>query len=232
MMKWDVMASKKPRKPVPHQEPTAEQRTPAEVLHAARQMLGNAQLGLSDINSSDPTRRIPGLHNVAVFGRAVTIALQRLRSIVDGFDDWYKAQIPEKDPLLTYFNNLRNMILKEAKSPQPATALYIDHFSGNPVQMLQGPPPEGATGFFVGEGGTGGSGWHVMLPDGTQVKYYAALSSTFSGSVTTHLAEAPREFLGETFDDTTVSGVAGRYVAWLTKLIADAERRFVVNGHE
>jgi hypothetical protein len=219
------MASKKPRKAALHNEPVPEKRSPAEVLQAARLMLGNVQLGLKDIESDDPARRIPGLNNVAVFGRAVTITLQRLRNIVDGFDDWYKARVPENDPLLKFFNRVRNEILKESKVPQPSTIAEIS-FSGNPMQLLQGPPPEGATGLFIGEGGTGGSGWFVQLPDGTQEKYYAALSPTFNGSVTTHLPDAPREFLGKTFSDTTVSGVAGRYVTWLEKLIADAEHKF------
>jgi hypothetical protein len=226
------MASKKPQKTVPHNEPTAERRSAAEVLQAARQMLANAQLGLRDIESPDPTRRIPGLHNVAVFGRAVTIALQRLRSIVEEFDGWYRAQIPENDPLLTFFNNARNEILKEARSPQPATHMCIKSFNGNPAQALQGPPPEGATGFFIGEGGTGGSGWDVTLPGGTKAKYYAALSPAFNGSVTTHLPQAPREFLGEAFTDTTVASVAGRYVKWLEELLGEAERRFVINNHD
>jgi hypothetical protein len=224
LRKLDAMASKKPRKTAPHNEPTADERSAGELLEATRQMLGNAQLGLRDIQSSDPARRIPGLHNVAVYGRAVTIALQRLRSVVDGFDDWYKTQIPDKDPLLIYFNNVRNEILKEAKSPRQATVMHVESFSGRPIEMLHGPRPEGATGFFIGEGGTGGSGWHVTLPDGTQTKYYSALSSKFSGSVATHLPDAPSEFLGESFDDSTVISVAGRYVTWLEELIADAER--------
>jgi hypothetical protein len=224
------MASKKPPKAVPHNEPTPERRTAQEVLQAARQMLDNARRGLEDINSDDPRKRIPGLHNVAVYGRAVTIALQRLRHIVDGFDDWYKVQIPEKDPLLAYFNNARNAILKEAASPPVATVMKVDSLVIDgpiPTNVLEGPPPAGATGMFIGEGGTGGSGWFVTLPDGTRAKYYAALSPAFQGSVTTHLPEAPQEFLGETFDDTTVSGVAGRYVAWLSRLVAEAERHFI-----
>lgn len=220
------MASKKPPKVVPHNEPTPERRTPEEVLRAARQMLDNARRGLDDINSQDPGKRIPGLHNVAVFGRAVTIALQRLRHIVDGFDDWYRAQVPDEDPLLAYFNNVRNGLLKEATSPQVTTITELT-FNGNPMRLLHGPPPEGATQMFIGENSTGGSGWLVSLPDGTQAKYYAALSPAFKGSVTVHLPEAPREFLGETFDDTTVSGIAGRYVAWLSRLVAEAERCFI-----
>jgi hypothetical protein len=123
------VASKKPSKVVPHNEPTPERRPPSEVLRVARQMLGNAQRGLEEINSSDPSLRIPGLHSVAVFGRAVTVALQRLRHIVDGFDDWYSTQVPTKDPLLAYFNKLRNGILKEALSPQPATAMRVEYLS-------------------------------------------------------------------------------------------------------
>ena len=225
------MASKKPRKAVPHNEPTPEKRSSAEVLEAARQMLGNAQLGLKDIDSDDPSRRMPGLNNVAVFGRAVTIALQRLRHIVNGFDDWYKTQVPVRDPLLDYFNKVRNEILKESKLPTLSTAVELS-FTGNPMELLQGPPPVGATGIFIGEGATGGSGWFVQLPDGTQEKYYAALSPKFNGSVTTHLPGAPHEFLGESFNDTTASGVAGRYIAWLERVIADAERTFTPEGSD
>ena len=188
-------------------------------------MLDNARRGLEDIDSLDAGRRIPGLHNVAVFGRAVTIALQRLRHIANGFDEWYGAQVPEKDPLLAYFNKVRNDILKEATSPQVTTVATIK-IHGNLVNVLEAPPPVGANGMFIGEGGTGGSGWFVTLPDGTQAKYYAALSPAF-GSVTIHLPEAPREFLGKTFTDTTVSGIAGRYVAWLSQLVDEAERRFI-----
>jgi hypothetical protein len=186
-------------------------------------MLDNARRGLEDISSPDAGKRIPGLHNVAVFGRAVTIALQRLRHIVDGFDDWYGAQVPQNDPLLSYFNKVRNEILKEAVSP-PIVSLGQTMICG-PAGVLEGFPPAGATEMFTGEDGTGGSGWFVALPDGTQVKYYAALLPVH-GSMAIHLPEAPREFLGESFTDSTAAGVAGRYVAWLARLVDDAEHRF------
>lgn len=192
-------------------------------------MLLNAQRGLEDMTGPDPSRRLTGLHNVAVFGRAVTIGLQRLRHITPGFDAWYQDRVPsgEKDPLLDYFNALRNAILKEALNPQMSTKLYIEHLSGSDfADILQGPAPEGATGLFIGEAGTGGSGWEVTLPDGTQAKYYAALSAGFKGQLTLHLPNAPNEFMGQPLTDTTASGIAGRYVSWLSEMVDDATIRF------
>lgn len=201
-------------------------RSPADVLAAAQQMLANAELGLRDITSDDPARRVPGLHNVATFGRAVTIALQRLRNIVRGFDEWYASRIPDDDPLLAYFNDLRNKILKEAANPTFSTSVYIESFKGSPHEILKGPPPVGATGVFVGEGGTGGSGWIVRMPDGSEGKFYGALSEQFRGQVTIHLPEAPTTFLGRDIEDTTAAGIAGAYVAWLREMVDDAAVRF------
>ena len=219
------MAGKVPHKAVPHNEPTPERRSVSDVLAATRQVLANVQLGMRNIQAADPTQRIPGLHNVIVFGRAVTIALQRLRNIVNGFDEWWATQIPDKDPLLKYISDSRNAILKEAVLPTTSSSVYIEHFSGNPMQMVTGTPPAGATSVFVGDN-VGGSGWIVRLPDGTEQKFYGELSPLFQGTVTAHLPAAPTEFLGEPLPDNTIEGVAKSYVAWLESVVAEAEHRF------
>ena len=221
------MSKKNSGKQAQYNLSTDEHRSPAEVIKASRQLLSNAQRGLEDIESDEPSRRTPGLHNVAVFGRSVTIALQRLRNIVDGFDAWYQSEVSAHDPLLNYFNSLRNGLLKEASPPQPSTSTFIGHLNtGNLANVFRDPPPAGASGMFIGEGGTGGSGWIVKLPDGTEEKYYARLSASFDGSVTTHLTDAPQQFLGKTYQDTTVSGIARRYVEWLEHMVDEAEHRF------
>jgi hypothetical protein len=48
-----------------------------------------------------------------------------MRHIVNGFNDWYKAQVPAGDPLLDYFNKVRNEILKESKLPKLSTAVEL-----------------------------------------------------------------------------------------------------------
>jgi len=52
-----------------------------DVLRTARQTLATAQRGLSGLTGTDPTRRVTGIYNVAVFGRAVTLVLQKIRGI-------------------------------------------------------------------------------------------------------------------------------------------------------
>jgi hypothetical protein len=219
------MASKKPPKPVPHNEPTPEERSMQDILAASKQMLTNAQMGLRNVKSADPTQRVPGLHNVIVFGRAVTIALQRLRSVVEGFDEWYGEALPAKDPLLIYMNRARNAILKQAETPRLSTHVVVRNFDGNPSRMFSGEPPQGATGVFVGDL-LGGSGWLVRLPDGTQETYYAELSPFFEGTVTLHFQNGPTEFMGQPVTDSTVAGIASSYVAMLERVITEAEHRF------
>src|SRR5438132_10702126 len=105
-------------------------RTSADVLRAARQTLATVEKGLADLASGDPNRRVAGLHNLVVFGRAVTNVLQNLRSSEPDFDAWYgphRAEM-EADPLLKYLYELRSEILKEGVSPL-GTSMHIHHFS-------------------------------------------------------------------------------------------------------
>jgi hypothetical protein len=190
-------------------------------------VLETAQRGLRDIQSDDPSNRIPGIHNVVVFGRSVTQGLQRLKTVVPGFQEWYSAKELEKDPLLAFFNKLRNAILKEVNLDVGYVA-QIDHYiTGIAMPMLQGSPPPGAVGMFMGEARTGGSGWVVRLPDGRQENYYAALSPDFQGRVTVHFPNPPAKHAGESIDDTSVEGLAKLYVDFLEQLVNDAEARFI-----
>ena len=77
-------------------------RTSADILRAARQTLATVEKGLADLASGDPNRRVAGLHNLVVFGRAITNVLQNLRATEGDFDEWYgphRAEM-EADPLL------------------------------------------------------------------------------------------------------------------------------------
>jgi hypothetical protein len=58
------------------------ERTADSVLNDAAQTLETADWGLADFTGPDPRRRMPGLRNLVVFGRAMTNALQNLRSVV------------------------------------------------------------------------------------------------------------------------------------------------------
>jgi len=127
-------------------------RTSAEILRAARQTLATAEKGLADVSSGDPNRRVAGLHNVVVFGRAVTNVLQKLRSTEPGFDAWYgphRAQM-EGDPLLKYLYRLRSEILKEGILPL-STSMHIHRLRFPDDIARLGPPPPNAKSFFIGD---------------------------------------------------------------------------------
>jgi hypothetical protein len=86
-------------------------RTASHVINEAEELLQTARFGLEDMQTR-PARAKSGLRNVIVFGRAVTFALQNLRSVVPDFDAWYAPhqQAMRADPVMSYFSELRTKI--------------------------------------------------------------------------------------------------------------------------
>jgi len=62
----------------------------AEVLRRGDDTLATAKLGLTDVLEGRPERRLGGLRNLIVFGRAVSNVPQNLRSIWPEFDSSYQ----------------------------------------------------------------------------------------------------------------------------------------------
>jgi hypothetical protein len=78
-------------------------------------MLRLVDLGLEDVQGHDQDRVILGFFCIAVFGRAVTNAMQNLRTFDKAaFDEWYAPWQLEMrgDSLCRYFYELRSKILK------------------------------------------------------------------------------------------------------------------------
>lgn len=147
------------------------------ILRATDETLQSAEWGLADLLGQDPRRRMSGLRNLVVFGRAVTNALQNLRTAVgpDRFDAWYSARQEEMrtDELMRYFYVLRSQILKEGSVGEVRMSLSMSATGTELMTVMQQKPPPGAKGFFIGDH-LGGSGWHVELPDGTTTTYFLA----------------------------------------------------------
>jgi hypothetical protein len=206
------------------------ERTVTSVLSDAVATLQTAELGLADLTGVDPRRRMSGLRNVAVFGRAVTNVLQNLRSVVGAqvFNEWY-APLQEKmreDELLRYFYKLRSEVLKEG-TLETNTSTYIASLNSGDLRPITQNPPPGAKGFFVIDA-LGGSGWEVELPDGSVVKYYIALPDHVQNQITTHFyfKDAPRMHGGQTLQDTSVEELARLYIEYLRKLVTNAKSEF------
>ncbi len=84
---------------------------PAAVLREAKVTLETARLGLEDfLHGLTPGRRIAGLRNVVVWGRAVTNVLQNTRTFDrDRFDSWYAPHqaAMRENPDFKYLVDLR-----------------------------------------------------------------------------------------------------------------------------
>ena len=140
-------------------------RTTAEILKRTEETLSTARHGLDDLITGSPQRKLSGLRNLVVFGRAITNVLQNLRGTEPNFDEWYGKYRDEmeSDPLMRYFYALRTKILKEGLL-ETMTCVYIGRLSLPEDMSRFGPPPLNAKAFFIGDS-VGGSGWEIELPE-------------------------------------------------------------------
>jgi hypothetical protein len=200
----------------------------SEIVRRAEQTLRLAELGLADLRGQDPDRRIPGLSNVVVFGRAVTFVLQNLSgSIGAEFHEWYepvKADL-EADPLMVFWKHLRNEIEKHGRTPEMGRTITVQHGDFRDLSPILQDPPPGAEGFFMGDA-LGGSGWKVRLPDGSEETYYVALPEQVQMTIDLFMPQAPAEHKGQPISDTSLAELAQLYIERLREVIQSAKRAF------
>jgi len=196
----------------------------SNILQKAEETLRTAQMGLDDLKSSQPERRLPGLRNLIVFGRAVTNVVQNLRSTEANFENWYKKFVDQMrdDPLMKHFYNLRSEILKEGETSTSLT-INIGHFNSD--EIAQYPRPPGATSFFIGDQ-TGGSGWIVELSNGITEKYYVQLQND-TIETTLSFQNPPNSHLGNDISDKSIEKQCELYLKYLQNLIRDAKNEFL-----
>lgn len=196
------------------------------VLRRVEETLQTARHGLDDLLDAGRSRRMSGLRNLIVFGRSVTFVLQNLRSVAgEGeFDHWYAPQkeVLKNDPLMRYFVEARNELEKQGKL-SVSTSTHIKSFSTDDIKKF-GPPPAGATTFFIGDQ-LGGCGWEVELGDGRKEKYYVDLPVSI-GEVKQYFSNFPVAKAPE-LQGATVEELSQRYIERLAALIAAAREHFL-----
>jgi hypothetical protein len=200
------------------------EKTTSEVLRRCRETLRVAAQGLADVQSH-PSRRLSGLSNLVVFGRAVTNVLQNLRSTEPMFDAWYEPvqKALAADPTMRFFYELRTRILKEGDTGVGGYA-HIKSFTF-PIDMKKfGPPPANARNFFIGDS-FGGTGWEVETAPGVLEKYYVDLPSEI-GAAGLYFRDAPGHIDTSEPTDADVIVLSERYLARLTEIIEAAENHF------
>lgn len=190
-----------------------------------RETLKTAELGFALLTKGPPNVKLCGLRNLVVFGRAVTFVLQNLRSTEPEFEEWYtnyKEQM-NSDPLMVYFKNVRNELEKKGVL-RLSVRTYLKSFNYPQDMARFGPPPPNAKSFFIGDQ-LGGSGWEIMLPDGSTGKYYVNLPSDI-GTVSLHFPKSPDSHLGKRIVDNSIETMSRAYLAYLHMLIKEATEKF------
>ncbi len=200
------------------------------IIKDTRDTLKTAEYGLQDLTGGDEERKLPGLRNLVVFGRAVTNVLQRLRNKAPDFEQWYMRyeKEMESDPLMKYFYNLRSEILKEGKLKTSwhtrfkKLDLQIDS-KRIQVNSKRFRSPPNAKNFFID--GVGRSGWEVQLPDGSIQKYYVELPSS-AVAINLNFQNSPKFHLGKEIEDLSAKALSTMYITYLRKMVDDAEIKF------
>jgi hypothetical protein len=208
--------------------PKRPRRGGAEILTDAESTLETAEYGLRDLMGADGRRKLPGLRNLIVFGRAVTNVLQNLRSVEPRFDDWYGVKEAEMrdDELLRFFYKLRSIVLKDGNLGGPiGSSVRVDYFDGIDRARLMANPPPGAMGFFIGDD-LGGSGWAVAAPEGDVEKYYVALPGDLAVTTALHFDDPPTAHQSKALADTSVEALAQHYLDYLRGLVEEARATF------
>ncbi len=199
--------------------------TTEDIIKRVEETLITAEYGLEDLINGPPEKKLVGLRNLVVFGRAVTNVLQNLRSTESDFDEWYTKyqEEMESDPLMRFFYDLRSKILKEGLI-KVSTQTYIRKLNIPEDLGRFGPPPPNTIGFFIGDG-IGGCGWEVHLPDGSKEKYYVELPPDI-GSISLHFPEPPKSHLGQEIKDSNIETLSRMYINYLCQMVESAKKIF------
>jgi hypothetical protein len=195
---------------------------------AVTETLRMAMMGLTDLQSDDHERRLPGLRNAIVYGHATTQTLQGLRSAVPTFDTWYEPirEDMRADQLMRFFWDLRSEILKEGALSGLVQERKFESTTGGGI--LSNAPPN-AIGIALPDE-TGRPGWLVEDQDGNQTVQRADWDS---GTTVTHLFEfvnAPTTHQGSALPDRSVVTLTTLYLDYLRRIIDDARARFGENA--
>jgi len=205
-----------------------DKRTKSDIIKDAKATLETAEFGLRDLINGPSNRKLSGLRNLVVFGRAVTNILQNLRSTVPQFEEWYKRyrEEMESDPLLKYFYNLRSVILKEGVV-QTKVEVQLKRLEF-PADLDRIGPPQSlrniSKSYSLAFNGFGNYYWEVEFHDGSKTKYYLDLPTDI-GSASRYFPNPPKKHLGKKLYDNSIEKLSTLYIEYLRKMVLEAEKK-------
>jgi hypothetical protein len=187
-------------------------RTSAEILKAARDMITFAQQGMRDYLEKG-ARSESGLFAAITSARIVTMTLQGLNTRTADGGSWWVAHSARlrADPVARWFWELRNDIEKRGTLGPHGISMTL-----NLSTRDLPPPPPGAKRQFVGDQ-LGRSGWEVSLPDGsTDIVYFSLPEENLR--IERVLPDAP--------DGAPLERLLPSYLAQIESIVEDAEQVF------
>jgi len=205
----------------------SRKRSVSEVLASARESLRHTELGLSDLQGSDPVRQRDGLRSVIMNGRSVTFPLQVLRDKDDDTSDehghgaWYRECVKGRlrnDSVARFFVRLRNLVEKEGilavTKHEVSAGVYIDYLNSDDMSRVA---PPGATGWTVGFDGQ----VRFHRSDGSVIKTTPWPGVRSMVVDVFKFDDTPSELAGRTVGD-----LAPAYVQMLREIVTEGENRF------
>jgi len=197
-----------------------------------------------DLRNPPAGRLRDTINNIAVQGRSITNVLQNLRYVVSDFDEWYAPYQEQmrQDELMRFFYNLRNESLKRGEDGIRGVAVrpgrrpgsfhlgpegisYVIHHADGSEERSFFPKPNNAVASFLGDTEGGGAGWIVESADGSRSHVYVKTPSDIV-EISLYFSNPPQTHLGKPIEDCSAENLCDLYIAYLTKLVSEAEGRF------
>lgn len=203
-------------------------KTNVEVLRNAESLIHKMDYELKELNDPKCKLKMSTLMNFITDGRSVTWAVQKQKSKIPDFDNWYKKHQDEMrgDPLLRYFVEVRNEIEKEGVI-RASSGIGINNLYAGDLIRDNKPPEEYKNyvkSFFMCDR-LGGSGWDIVLPDGTELKHYIELPED-KCIINVRLGGLPKTHLGKNIEGLTTVEICQLYVDYLRNIVNSAKKQF------
>jgi hypothetical protein len=195
-----------------------------DILRSAHEALDTAHLGYAMVRDV-PSRRLPGLRNVVMFGAFVGASFEELRESGPHGNDWYKS-IRKKivdSPVTRLFRELQTEFRKrDAAGVSSQARLKTFNYPADLEKLGKRPPR--ATELFMGDE-IGGTGWEVELAPGRRGKYYVVLPAEY-GTVDVFLSNTPIVQTSRDPRPIDIVDTSDRYVSLLDDTLRGAELQF------
>jgi hypothetical protein len=195
-----------------------------EILRIAHESLDTAHLGYAMVRDV-PSRRLPGLRNVVMFGNLVAASFEELRDCGPAGAGWYKS-IRKKiadSPVARLFRELHAEFRKrDAAGVSSQARLRTFNYPADLDKLGKRPPR--ATELFMGDE-IGGTGWEVVLAPDRRGRFYVVLPAEYgtvdvflSGTAIVQTSRDPRPI--------DIVDTCDRYVSLLDDTLRGAELQF------